>query len=120
ARKKAWRTFDERPRFGTNYIGLRNRIAVLSEAYSYLGFERRIKVTEAFVEEIMRFVAANAAEIRSLTRGTDSEWSRARDTREAGIAFELQPLPQPVGVLVGAVGTTPNPRSGKPMTTMIE
>ena len=31
----AWRTFDARPRFVTNGIGLRNRIAILSEAYSY-------------------------------------------------------------------------------------
>ncbi|HEY1306858.1 MAG TPA: M14 family metallopeptidase [Vicinamibacterales bacterium] len=120
ARAKAWRTFDERPRFGNNYIGLRNRIAVLSEAYSYLDFERRVKVTEAFVEEIMRFVAANAAEIRSLTGRSDSEWSRTRAPREAGVAFELRPLPRPVDVLVGAVGTAPNPRSGKPMTTMVE
>ena len=119
-RKKAWRTFDERPRFGNNYIGLRNRIAVLSEAYSYLDFERRIKATEAFVEEIIRFVSANGAEIKALTRRTDNEWTRAQGTRDAGVAFELHPLPQPVDVLVGAVGTMPNPRSGKPMTTMVE
>ena len=58
-RQKVWRTFDARPRFGTNYAGMRNRIAILSEAYSYLDFERRVAATEAFVEEIMRFVAAN-------------------------------------------------------------
>src|SRR4029078_7568951 len=37
----AWRTFDARPRFVTNGIGLRNRISVLSEAYSYLSVARR-------------------------------------------------------------------------------
>jgi hypothetical protein len=39
----AWRTFDARPRFVTNGIGLRNRISVLSEAYSYLSFQRASK-----------------------------------------------------------------------------
>ena len=46
-----WRTFDHRPRFGNNYVGLRNRIAILSEAYSYLDFKGRVAVTTAFVEE---------------------------------------------------------------------
>ena len=31
--ERAWKSFDSRPRFNNNYIGLRNRIAILSEAY---------------------------------------------------------------------------------------
>lgn len=119
-RRKAWRTFDGRPRFGTNYVGLRNRIAVLSEAYSYLDFERRVKVTEAFVEETMRFVSANAATVRSLTRRADMEWTRRQPVGEQAIAFDLQPLPTPVDVLVGAVDTKVNPVSAKRMHVMIE
>jgi len=119
-RPKAWRTFDERPRFGTNYVGLRNRIAILSEAYSYLTFERRVRVTEAFVEEIMRFVAAHGREIRELTSRVDADWTKNASKADAGVAFTLKPLPKPVDVLVGAIGTTPNPRSGKPMRTMAE
>jgi hypothetical protein len=30
----AWETFDHRPRFNNNYIGLRNRFALLSEAFA--------------------------------------------------------------------------------------
>jgi Zinc carboxypeptidase len=120
ARGKAWRTFDERPRFGNNYVGLRNRIAILSEAYSYLSFERRVRVTEAFVEEIMRFVAAHARDIRDLTTRVDADWSKNASKTEAGVAFTLKALPNPVDVLVGAIGTTPNPRSGKPMRSMRE
>src|SRR4029453_10244868 len=37
-----WRTFDHRPRFGNNYVGRGNRIAILSEAYSYLDFPNRV------------------------------------------------------------------------------
>jgi hypothetical protein len=119
-RQKAWRTFDERPRFGTNYVGLRNRIAILSEAYSYLTFERRVHVTEVFVEEIMRFVAAHAREIRELTSRVDADWSSRAATSDGGVAFTLKALPKPVDVLVGAISTTPNPRSGKPMRSMVE
>lgn len=119
-RTRVWRTFDQRPRFGTNYVGLRNRIAVLSEAYSYLDFAGRVRATAAFVEEIMRFVAANAAEIRSLVERSDADWIRDARAARAGVAFELRPLPAPVDVLVGAVGTTVNPRSGKSMIAMTE
>ena len=119
-RQKVWRTFDARPRFGTNYGGIRNRIAILSEAYSYLDFERRVKATEAFTEEIMRFVAAHGAAIRSLTSRADAEWLAGKSHREQGIASELQALPKPVDVLVGAIGSKVNPRSGKSMRTMIE
>ena len=54
---KGWVTFDSRPRFGTNYYGLRGRIAILSEAYSHDPFERRVKSTYAFVREILSLAA---------------------------------------------------------------
>jgi hypothetical protein len=119
-RQKVWRTYDARPRFGGSYAGLRNRISILSEAYSYLDFERRVKVTEAFVEEIMKFVAANADEIRALTARADSEWVSRGATTEAGVSFALHPLPHAVDILVGAVEAKVNPRSGKMMTAMME
>ena len=119
-RQKAWRTFDARPRFGSSYVGLRNRIAILSEAYSYLDFERRIRATEAFVEEIMRFVADNATDIRTLITRADAEWTRRDRPVEGGVASALRSLPQPVDVLVGAIETRVNPRSGKPMRAMVE
>jgi hypothetical protein len=119
-RQKIWRTFDPRPRFGNSYMGLRNRIAILSEAYSYLDFERRVRVTEAFVEEIMKFVAGHADEIRSLTASVDAGWEGGAAAREEGVAFARRPLPTNVDVLVADVGTQLNPRSGKPMKTMLE
>ena len=73
-----WRTFDHRPRFGNNYAGLRNRIAILSEAYSYLDFKGRIEVTEHFVEEIYKSVQANAKQIMTLTAQADRVFTAPR------------------------------------------
>src|SRR5687767_15335348 len=114
-RTRVWRTFDQRPRFGNNYLGLRNRIAILSEAYSYLDFEGRVRATEAFVEEIIRFVGANAREVRSVTARADADWARRAGGSEAGIAFSLRPLASPVEILVGAVEKLMNPRTGRGM-----
>jgi predicted deacylase len=52
--RRCWQTFDHLPRYATNYVGLRNRVAVLCEAYSHLGFEQRVKATRAFVLEVAR------------------------------------------------------------------
>jgi hypothetical protein len=117
---RAWRTFDHRPRFGNNYVGLRNRVAILSEAYSYVDFARRVKVTEAFVEEIMRFAIAHASEIRTLVSEVDASWMAPSPAREAGVAFEIRALPEPVEILVGVVEKKVNPRSARTMATMLE
>jgi hypothetical protein len=119
-RKKVWRTYDARPRFGNNYVGLRNRIAILSEAYSYLDFNKRVKASEAFVEEIMRFVAANGAELRAVIARADAAWAPHDQPLESGIAFTLRPRPDLVDVLVGAVVLKINQKSGKNMHTMVE
>ena len=64
APEPAWRSFDSRPRFNNNYIGLRNRIAVLSEAYAYASFPDRILATSRFVEENLNYLNANASVVR--------------------------------------------------------
>ena len=53
---EGWETYDARPRFGTNYYGIRGGIAILSEAYSHDPLERRIGSTYAFVKEILSLV----------------------------------------------------------------
>ncbi|MEP6732061.1 MAG: M14 family metallopeptidase [bacterium] len=61
-----WYTYDHRPRFGTNYYGLRNRISILSEAFSHDPFETRVKSTYAFVKQLLSLVAERGAEIRTM------------------------------------------------------
>ena len=56
---RTWETYDHRPRFGTNYIGLRNRISVLSEVYSHLDFEERTRVSRALVLTTLQAAVAN-------------------------------------------------------------
>ena len=70
--KKGWYTYDGRPRYGTNYFGLRGRISILSEAFSHDPFERRVLSTYAFVREILSLAAERAPEIRAMERVADS------------------------------------------------
>ncbi len=115
-----WRTFDHRPRYGNNYAGLRNRIAILSEAYSYLDFKGRVEVTEDFVEEIWKNVAANAKQVMTLTAQADRVFTAPVNSKpvELGLDIEIRALPERVEILVGDVTKVPNPRSGREMLAM--
>ena len=74
--KSGWFSYDHRPRFGTNYFGLRQRISILSEAYSHDPFERRVKSTYAFVHELLSLVAERGAKIHAIESAADSELAR--------------------------------------------
>ncbi|MGK2934872.1 MAG: M14 family metallopeptidase [Gemmatimonadaceae bacterium] len=63
---EGWATFDHRPRYSTNYYGMRNGIGILSEAYSHDPFARRVASTDAFVRELLSLTAERAAEIARL------------------------------------------------------
>ena len=76
-----WYTFDHRPRFNNNYVGLRNRIAFLSEAYSYASFEERVRVTLAFVEAILDLAARRGAELRDVVAAADRATHDLADRR---------------------------------------
>lgn len=121
--KRRWEAFTHQPRIGQNYIGFRNRFTILSEAYSYLSFRRRVEVTEAFVEEILKYSAAHGAEMSRLANQVDLETIKRGlngPPLQVGIEYEPKPLPKPVEILVGEVTKVKNPRSGRDMTVMTE
>ena len=69
--KQGWYTYDHRARFGTNYMGLRNRVSILAEAYSHDPFARRVEAMRAFVRETLGAFAANAKGI--MARGAAAD-----------------------------------------------
>jgi hypothetical protein len=71
-----WETYDARPRFGSNWIGLRGRMAVLSEAYSNDDFRTRVASTYDFVRELLSLVA----EERAVVMAVDSAPPRLSDS----------------------------------------
>ncbi len=66
-----WDTYSPLGWYGTNYVGLRGRMAILSEAYAHADFRTRIRVTHDFLVEILEYAAAHAADIRRIERDAD-------------------------------------------------
>jgi len=110
ARRPGWYTFDHRPRFNNNYLGLRNRMAILSEAYAYATFEDRVFGTLRFVEEILHFAQAHATEIRQIV-----EDAGARSV--VGVALATRATPErsaeQVTILMGEVDQERHPYTGE-------
>jgi hypothetical protein len=65
---RGWYTYDHRPRFGTNYYGLRHRVSILAEAYSHDPFERRVKSTYAFTRQLLGLLGERGRELKLRTR----------------------------------------------------
>jgi hypothetical protein len=107
-----WYTFDHRPRFNNNYVGLRNRMAILSEAYAYATFEDRVKATLWFVEEILDFAGQNSGRIQDIVDEAD----RASVVgAELALRAEMERSAEPVTILMGEVDQERNPYSGQLM-----
>ena len=61
-----WSTYGHEPRYSTEYVGLRGRLGILSEAYSYATYQERIEGTDAFVRQCVEHVRNNADGVREL------------------------------------------------------
>ncbi|MBI5852168.1 MAG: hypothetical protein HZB39_14235 [Planctomycetes bacterium] len=76
----SWSSFDHTPRYLTNYVGLRNRISLLSEAYAYDPFEVRVRSTRAFVLAALDRLVADRARIAALCAAADRICAEGRVT----------------------------------------
>jgi hypothetical protein len=102
---REWRTFEHVPRFHNNYVGLRNRFALLSEAYAYATFEDRIKATTYFLDASLGFACANAARLKKAVADADAE-------KIAGMTLSISAKMKRGGmvdVLMGEVEPETNP-----------
>jgi hypothetical protein len=68
---KGWINEAIEARYGTNYVGLRNRLSILDENYSYADFKTRVLASFAYIRAVLEFTSANAGEIAALVRSVD-------------------------------------------------
>ncbi|MFN9275632.1 MAG: M14 family zinc carboxypeptidase [Planctomycetota bacterium] len=109
---RGWWTYDHRARYCVNGFALRNRVAVLSEAYSNLDFAGRIAATRAFVLCLLQGLVAREAELLATTQAADARLI-AGERAEFGFDTAFAP-PERLPVLVGAVDTV-DAKDGRPL-----
>ncbi|MEZ5492935.1 MAG: M14 family metallopeptidase [Gammaproteobacteria bacterium] len=98
-----FRTFHHAPRYLTNMMGLRNRMAILSETFSHDRFYKRIHSANVFIEEILEYTNEHGATIQRINREADARTVARLATQGGvisnGVAYEMIPLPEPATIL---------------------
>ena len=84
-----WTTFGYEPRYSTEYVGLRGRLAILSEAYSYITYKERIFATKSFVSKCFDYVQEHAAEVHRLLADVDKDLVRIAGQQPSRISVPL-------------------------------
>ena len=70
-KQPVWRTFSADTRLGWNYMGLRGRLSILSESYSYLDLKGRTMASRAFVVETLNALVEHRETVRQLCDDAD-------------------------------------------------
>jgi hypothetical protein len=98
-----WTTYGFEPRYSTEYVGMRGRISVLSEAYSYISYEERVRVSREFVVECIDYLGANAAAIKTLLAEVEADWMAKASANPSNLQLHLQaelvPFDQPFQIM---------------------
>jgi dipeptidyl-peptidase-4 len=113
---KGWQTFGHQPRYVTNYIGLRNRLAILDENYNYAYFKTRVLGCYGFLRSILDYCELQADEIGRLVAEADQRAVQRglapKETDTFGLDIEVRELPEKVTVRGYEMEVTP--REGSP------
>ena len=90
-----WMTFGHQPRYSTEYVGMRGRLAVLSEAYAYATYKERIEATHAFVSGILDYVTENSDQVANLLDEVEKDFIRKASIEPNRIQISLSASPKP-------------------------
>ncbi len=87
-----WESYPDEPRYIVNGMGLRNRIGILTESYSYAPYRDRVKAQEAFIAECLNATLAQREDIRRFIREADERAAKADADDDAAGATPRRPV----------------------------
>lgn len=92
---KNFYTYNHHPRYLVNQFGLRNRMAILSEAFAHERFYQRIHATYTFASEILEYTHAHAKEIVEINKKAEQETIQSvvsgAGKIKKGVRFKMMP-----------------------------
>ena len=102
APEKGWIYDASEPRYVTNYVGLRNRLAILNENYVYADFKSRVNGCYCLIKSLTDYLNIHKDEIKHMLKVVDQKTvSRGLDpavTDSFAIEYKLRPVSSPVTV----------------------
>ncbi len=108
------------PRFNSNYVGFRNRLAILSESYSYISFKQRIASTKSLVVNILDVANTDWKAIKETIQKADDAAKNIRIFDSLAVRAEIVGSNPSQEILLAAVKEVRNPYSNEIMFLMNE
>ncbi len=105
--EKGWEVDAVDPRYIVNYVGLRNRLAILNENYVYADFKTRVQSCYNLLKSVLDYTVLHKDEIKQLVKDAD-ERTIARGlnpTEKDSVAIEYAAAPTPEKITIRAYET---------------
>src|SRR5262249_23123788 len=100
--RKRWETYPPLPRYGIVHTGLRNRIGILCESYTYASFKERVRGSRGFVGHCLDSIVANKGRIRTILREaretTINAGKKPRADDQITLRFTAAPFKEPATI----------------------
>ena len=110
-----WESYPATARFGTSYVGLRSRLTILTEGYSYAPYRDRVLATRDFVRASLEFIREHRAAIRGLLRNADERTTSLGRRGGDDVAIRTRAVAAPGRQRVA--GFVEELRDGRPVST---
>lgn len=73
---RRWEGYGYEPRYSTEYMGMRGRIGILAESYSYASYQTRVEASYLFIQNCLKSLADHSHELKAMFRQIDSRLSQ--------------------------------------------
>ncbi len=108
---KGWISYAAEPRFLVNYIGVRNRLAILNENYVYADFKTRVNASYHLLLTILEYASKNKKGIKQLLAEADKlTVSREMNpivSDSFALKYKGQPTPEKITIKAIEADTIP-------------
>jgi hypothetical protein len=108
------------PRYNSNYVGIRNRLGILCESYSYISFRQRIASTKALVVNILDVAYGNATAVKQIVANADENGKNIRQYDSLSVRSDVVESNPAQEILLASAKEERNPYSGEIMYLMNE
>ena len=101
---KGWISYASEPRYVVNYVGVRNRLAILNENYVYADYKTRVLGSNKLLWSILEYASANKEKIKNLIVLADMKTiARGLNPKEKdSFAIEYKGFPTPEKITIKA------------------
>lgn len=108
---KGWISYASEPRYLVNYMGLRNRLAILNENYVYADFKTRVHGSYALLLSILEYASVHKNDIKKRIAAADEKTIKRglhpMPSDSFAIRYEAKPTPEMITIKAFETDTIP-------------